>query len=296
MLLEILGAIAPVLAIVALGLLWARRGLPFDTDTIGTLVVLVGTPTLIFSTLTNAPVALDEVGRIALAAGLVIALSALVGAVVLRLAGLPRHTWLMTAMHGNSGNMGLPLAAMVFGAEGLALAIAYFLVVSISQHTLGLAISAGRFEARSLARQPVIWASAATVAVILLDLPVPVWAARTTELLAGIVIPTMLILLGVSLSRLKVADLRLASGMAAMRFGAGAAAALAAIPLLGLSGAEAGVVWLMATMPAAVANVVYAQRFGRSPDKVAGTIVVSTGATLAGLPLLVWVALRIAGG
>jgi predicted permease len=294
--LQILSVVAPVLAIVALGFLWARLRMPFDNETVGSVVLRIGTPCLIFATLTSASIEVVEVGHMALMAACVIALSALVGMLVLRAAGLPLHTYLLTAMHGNSGNMGLPLAAMVFGVEGLAIAIAYFLVVSISQNTLGLVISAGRLDLRSLLRQPIIHASIVTVAVLVTDAPVPDWIARTTELLGGLVIPAMLLLLGVSLAQLKVADLGLASGMALMRFGAGATGAVIVVLAFGLGGAEAGVVWIMATMPSAVVNVLFAERFNRSPERVAGTIVVSTAGTLAGLPLIVWGAMWVSGG
>lgn len=295
MFLQILAVIAPVLAIVGLGFLWARLGMPFDNETIGSVVLRIGTPCLIFATLTSADIAPAEVGWMALSAAGVIAVSAVVGAAVLRASGLPLHTYLLTAMHGNSGNLGLPLAAMVFGAEGLALAIAYFLVVSVSQNTLGLVISAGQSDLRPLLRQPVIHASVVTIVVLMSGAAVPEWIARTTELLGSIVIPAMLLLLGVALSQLKVADLRIASGMAAMRFVAGAIGAVVIVTTFGLSGPEAGVVWIMAVMPSAVINVLFAERFARSPERVAGAIVVSTVATLAGLPLIVWSAMWLSG-
>ena len=82
--------------------------------------------------------------------------------------------------------------------------------------------------------------------------------------------------------------------MAVMRFGVGAVAGVGLILALDLGGAEAGVVWIMATMPAAVVSVIFAERYGHSPEKVAGTIVVSTVGTLAGLPLIVWIAMVLA--
>ncbi|MDB2552560.1 AEC family transporter [Paracoccus sp. (in: a-proteobacteria)] len=294
MLPAILAVTAPLFVIIGLGYLWARFKMPFDARTIGALVLQVGTPCLIFSTLTGTGAALSEMGKMVLAAILVIAASSALGALVLRIAGQPLNTYLLVAMHGNSGNMGLPLASMAFGAEGLTLGIVYFTVVAISQNTLGHVVSAGRFDPRAFLRQPVVHASVITVFVLLSGVTVPGWIARTTELLAGIVIPTMLILLGVSLSRLTVADLKLAAAMAVMRFGVGAVAGVGLILALDLGGAEAGVVWMMATMPAAVVSVIFAERYGHSPEKVAGTIVVSTVGTLAGLPLIVWIAMVLA--
>ena len=52
----------------------------------------------------------------------------------------------------------------------------------------------------------------------------------------------------------------------------------------------------MCTMPIAVFNFVFAEHFNRSPEKVAGVIVVSTALTFALLPLLVWVAMHMSTG
>ncbi|WP_127143039.1 AEC family transporter [Pelagibacterium montanilacus] len=295
MLLEILGVVAPIFIIVSIGYVWARRKLPFDNETVGSVVLRVGIPCLIFSTMTGADVTPREVGWIVAAAICVIAISTLIGVVVLKLAHQPLNTYLISAMHGNSGNMGLPLAIMVFGQAGEPVAVAYFLVVALSQHVLGLMVTAGRFDARSLARQPIIHAAIVTIVVLSVGVDVPQWLTRTTDLLGGIVIPMMLLLLGVSLSQLKIGDLKIALGMSAMRFGAGATGALATIWIFGLTGVEAGVVWVMATMPAAVVHFLLAERYGRSPERVAGVIVVSTVLTLAGLPVIVWLAWQIAG-
>lgn len=295
MFLEIIAVVAPVILIIALGYLWARLKFPFDNDTIGSLVLRVGVPCLIFSNLTGADVDIAEIGLVAMAAVCVIAISTLVGIVVLKAARQPLHTYLMTAMNGNSGNMGLPLALMVFGPAGLPPAIAYFLVVSISQNTLGLVVTAGQFDPRKLLREPIILSSVATVLVVVFDLGIPQWIGRTTELLGGLVVPLMLMLLGASLSQFKVHYFGLSLGMSLMRFVAGATGALVVIWSFGLTGIEAGVVWIIATMPSAVVHFLMAERFARSPEKVAGVIVVSTLLTLAGLPAIVWVALRISG-
>lgn len=293
MFLQIVALIAPVILIIALGYLWVRLKFPFDNETIGALVLRVGVPCLIFSNLTAADINITEIGRVILAAVCVITISTLVGVIVLKVARKPLHTYLMTAMNGNSGNMGLPLALMVFGPAGLPPAIAYFLVVTISQNTLGLIVTAGQFDPRSLLRQPIIVSSVATVLVIVLDLGVPQWIGRTTELLGAVVIPLMLMLLGASLSQFKVHYLGLSLAMALMRFVAGAVGALLVIWVFGLTGIEAGIVWIMATMPSAIVHFLMAERFGRSPEKVAGVIMVSTLLTLAGLPVIVWVAMAL---
>lgn len=295
MLYQILTVVAPVFVIIGIGVIWARMSQPFDNDTVGGLVLMIGTPCLIFSTLTSAEVPLEYVWTMGLATVSMIAVAAVVGWVVLRIAGLPVHTYLLSAMHGNSANMGLALVAMLFAAEGLALGIVCLVVVAVSQNTLGLVVSAGRFNPGTLIRQPIVLGMAATLGVMIADVPVPEWVARTTALLGGIVIPTMLILLGVALTKLRVGDIRIASAIAVLRLVAGGAGAVVVIWAFGLEGEAAGVILVMALMPAAVINFLYAERFDRSPERVAGVIVVSTAGTLAILPGIVWLALMVAG-
>ena len=47
-------------------------------------------------------------------------------------------------------------------------------------------------------------------------------------------------------------------------------------------------------MPAATVTYVFAQRYNRSPERVAGLIVASTLLTFVALPALLWVAIRMA--
>jgi predicted permease len=51
MFIEILTVIAPVGLIAALGFVWDRKGLPFDTNMVATLVTTIGAPCLIISIL-----------------------------------------------------------------------------------------------------------------------------------------------------------------------------------------------------------------------------------------------------
>ncbi|MEC7943795.1 MAG: AEC family transporter, partial [Pseudomonadota bacterium] len=61
--------------------------------------------------------------------------------------------------------------------------------------------------------------------------------------------------------------------------------------LFGLEGAARGVLMIEAAMPVAVHNYMFAQRFNRNPSDTASMIIISTGVSLATLPLLMWLAL-----
>lgn len=287
MILDVLGVVTPVFLIAGLGFIWARRALPFDNNTISTLVMFLGSPCLIYSSLTaNAP-DLADLFRMAAAAVFVVAAAAVLGYIILKMLGWQISSFLPSLIQPNGGNMGLPICLLAFGDVGLALGMAFFFVNSISQYTLGLAISSGQFQLRSLVQQPVVWAVIITLTVLALDIQMPSWFNATTQLLGGLTIPAMLLMLGTSLAGLKVSSMTQTLTVSGLRLGLGVLLGVSAIWLFDLSGPIAGVVLLQSAMPSAVFNYVFAERFNREPDKVAGVILISTLLSVVTLPLMV---------
>lgn len=294
MIAQILTITAPVFAIVALGYLWARWNQAFDSETLTNLIVKVATPCLVFTNLTQLSLSLQTIATLATAAALSLALSALIGLTVLKLSKLPANTYLASLMHPNTGNMGFPLVLMAFGNEGLAMAVAYFIVISTSQYTIGYGIAAGGVSFKRFFQQPLLYAVLVSLAVVSLSLHVPEWIASTTEIVAGLVIPALLLVLGYSLAELRVADLKLALFLAGVRLIMGIVIGLLIITIMGLEGTQAGVVFLLSVMPIAIFNFVFAKQFRRSAEKVAGVIIVSSLMAFLFLPVMVWIALQIA--
>ena len=266
----------------------------FDNETIGNLVMMVGTPCLVFSTLTTIEIDLETFGTTVLAAVFIIGCCLTLGWLLLKLTGWSVNTYLPSLIHPNTGNMGLPLVLLAFGEPGLALGISYFFLNSVSQYTIGMGISSGSFLPIQLFKQPIIWAVVLVLIVRGGELQVPTWIASTTEILGGLVIPAMLLMLGTSLARLHLMDLRQTIVIALGRLGFGLVSGLFVIWVLDLTGAMAGVVFLQAAMPAAVFNFIFAERFGCNPEKVAAVILLSTLISFVTLPLLVGSALQLA--
>lgn len=291
MLAQIFTVIAPVILIAGLGFAWAKRGGTFDNTTVSGLVMNLGSPCLIFSSLTTIHLDPGAFASVLAASVGVLVISLVSGFILLRLMDEPLTTFLPSLVHPNTGNMGLPLALMAFGETGLALAISYFFVNSVSQYTLGLSISSGRFAPSQLFRQPVVWAVTAALLVRGFELHLPEFVINTTRLVGGLVIPLMLLMLGNSLASLRVSGLGRAAIIAVSRLGIGFAGGLGMIYLLDLERTVAGVVIMQATMPAAVFNYIFAERFGRQPDRVAAVILISTLLSFATLPALVAFAL-----
>ena len=67
-----------------------------------------------------------------------LALAAVVSGIALRSLNMPARTRGPAATFPNTGNLGLPIAQLAFGDTGLAVAVAFFAVNSLVQHTLGV--------------------------------------------------------------------------------------------------------------------------------------------------------------
>lgn len=284
---QILGVVTPVFIIAAIGFLWIKRRQPFDNETISTLVMYVGTPCLIYTSLTANPPDLTLLGQMALAAIVVIALGLIAGSTLLRVLGWRQTTFLPSLIHPNCGNMGLPLVLLAFGETGLALGMAYFFVNSLSQYSLGLSISAGHFDPIALLRQPIIWAVAVVLLVLFTDVSMPGWFDDTASILGGLTIPAMLLMLGTSLARLRSASIKQTLVVSCSRILLGLFFGLFAIWLLDLQGPAAGVVLVQSSMPPAVFNYIFADRYDREPEKVAAVVLQSTLISVVTLPFLV---------
>lgn len=278
----------PVVICAGVGYAWTRLGRSFDFDAMARLVTDVSAPCLVFFTLATLTISASEfanmVGATAAAAGLTL----VVGLPLLRAARLSIRAFLPTLVFPNTGNMGLPLCLLAFGETGLALAIAVFAVYSVTQLTVGAAISSGSVSLSRLARIPLLWALPPALVFLFTNTRPPQWLLSTTELLGNLAIPLMLVMLGTSLARLRVAGIRLSLTLAVGRLAMGFAAGYLCAVLFGLSDPARGVLLVQSTMPVAVFNYLFAARYNTAPEQVAGAVVVSTVMSFVTLPLLLW--------
>jgi hypothetical protein len=211
-----------------------------------------------------------------------------VGAVGIRLAGLDIRVYLPSLMFGNIGNMGLSLCLFAFGEQGLAMAIAYFASLSVLHFTLGIAIVQGVSQKQILRLfvDPIVLSIAVALFLMTTGIKLPIYIFNSLKLLGDLTIPLMLLTLGVSLSRLRISNLPRSIFFGGLRIGLGFLAGLAAVTLFHLEGNVRGVILIQSSMPVAVYNYLFALRFNRSPDEVAGIVVFSTLLSFLILPPL----------
>jgi predicted permease len=284
--LEILGIVAPVFLCAAVGYGWIRLGRPYDRDMITRLITDLGAPCLVFSGLIALDSRSAQLTTIVGAALIAMACFAALGFAVLRTARLPSHTFLPPLVFGNTGNMGLPLCLFAFGDEGLSLAVCFFATVAITHYSVGVWVWSGRVSITELLRTPLFYGTLLGVAVLVADVGVPVWIRNTTQLLGGFTIPLMMITMGVSLAELRLHDLPRTLALSVFRLAMGVTVGFGLAELLGLQGIARGVVVIQCSMPVAVFNYLFAERYGRTPEAVASLVVLSTILAFGLLPFL----------
>jgi predicted permease len=285
---NIFAVIAPILFCALIGFIWARTKQPFNQEFVSQLVLWVGSPCLIIGTLSKVSVSADELANVALAVAMMLSITVLLSWLMLKLFKLPVQPFLNSLVFPNTGNMGLPLALFAFGEQGLALALAIFILVSFSHFSLGVAFLSGNSPIKGSLQSPIVYAGALAMLMILTGIHLPLWISNTVSLLGQISIPLMIFTLGISLASLKVVDIKRSAVLSCLRLLIGFGVGYAICLVLNLQGVMRGALLIQSSMPVAVFNYLLALRYQQQPQAVAGVVVLSTLMSFVLLPVLLW--------
>ena len=288
MLTEILSVVAPLFICAGIGFVWGRLDKPFDAEMMTGLALHLGVPCLVFSTLTTLEISPVAFGKMAGAYTLALVLFMILAAVLTRLLKLEPRAFIPALTFRNSGNLGLPVCLFAFGEAGLAYGIGCFVIASLAGLTVGRGIYAGSTASEALFRNPIVYAIAISVVFMVAGIKPPAWIANTVDIVSGMAIPLMVVSLGVAISRIRVVGIGRAAALSALELAVGFGVGVALADLFGLTGVARGVLILQCAMPVAVHNYVFAQFYRRSPETVAGMVVVSTLFACFSLPAVLW--------
>lgn len=289
-----LNVITPVFALVVIGYFTGPR-LNLEAKTLSRFAYFVLVPAFIYNVISTASV------RAALAFQMVTyilivhigcaALGFLVGWLLRRPAKMTA-AYVLIAVFGNVGNFGLPIIEFRLGREALVAATIYFLAIAIIAFIIGVLAanwtSGGSMRAvLEVFKTPALLAAVPAFFVNWSNIETPLFLSRIITLLAGAMIPTMLVVLGVQLAdvgRLKFGwDVFIASSV---RLVGGPILALALAVPFGLTGIERGAGIFQASMPAAVLASIIAIEYNLLPEFVTTTVLFSTLASVVTLTLV----------
>ena len=287
----------PVVIIVTIGA-FALPRLGVDPKTLSTLAFWVLGPAFVFDLFAQSNLSGGLVARLVLSglAGMVAA--GLLSLAANRIAGSTGSVTaasVMTSAYGNVGNAGLAITSFALGPTAPAAAGVLMLTVNVTGITLGVALAEGQQGSirsaigRSL-RTPMTVAAGAAVLLNLTNVTTPLALDRAVGLLAGAMIPVMLLGLGGQLARTTITEFTadLAISSVAKLLVAPTAAGVVALAL-GLGGDDLGAVVLQSAMPPAVFCLAVALERDLEPERVTTAVVALTILSIVTLPMVLFI-------
>ncbi|MEZ4865367.1 MAG: AEC family transporter [Caldilineaceae bacterium] len=279
-----LNILAPVFVLVLIGYVVGPR-LQMEARTLSRFAYFIIMPAFTFNIFSVAEIPFTL--ALHMAAFIVVVtigtvLSAWLIARLLRCSPEMTAAYVLAAAFGNVGNFGLPIVQFRFGEAALVAASFYFLVLSFFGFVVGVT-AATWHKGSGLSAVGAAFKTPAVVAVLpaflfnWFDIPVPLFVGRAVGLLAGALIPVMLVTLGVQLAGMGIPRLTRDVMVASItRLLVGPALALGLATFFTLPPLERGAGIVQASMPVAVLAALIALEHQLLPDFVTTVALFST--------------------
>ena len=292
--LKLIDVLFPVFFVIGIGYYLGKKNPNINTDFITTFAGNIGTPAMIFYTITTTGVTLSVFTEYFIYALIIIGGFSLVGILFLLLLKKDFISELPPLILPNTGNMGIPICLFAYGTAGLGVASAIASVVILLHFTLGVLLAKKSFSLEILIKNMPIYGIIVSVIFLYFEWDVPGYLENTTFLLTYATIFLVLMSLGIALSRLKVVSWTHASILGAVRVIIGPIIGFGLIKFLNLNGFAAGVLLIQSCMPSAVLTYLVGSMYSEKKvvDSVASVIVTSTIMSFITIPIVVYYSIK----
>ena len=292
--LKLIDVLFPVFFVIGIGYYLGKKNPNINTDFITTFAGNVGTPAMIFYTITTTGVTLNVFTEYFIYALIIIGGFSLVGILFLLILKKDFISELPPLILPNTGNMGIPICLFAYGTAGLGVASAIASVVILLHFTLGVLLAKKSFSLEILIKNMPIYGIIISVIFLYFEWDVPGYLENTTFLLTYATIFLVLMSLGIALSRLKVVSWTHASILGAVRVIIGPIIGFGLIKFLNLNGFAAGVLLIQSCMPSAVLTYLVGSMYSEKKvvDSVASVIVTSTIMSFITIPIVVYYSIK----
>jgi predicted permease len=290
---KIFEVIFPVFFVIGVGYYLGKKNPKFDTNFITVFAGNIGTPAMIFYTVTTTGITLNIFIHYFVYALLMISGFALIGLILLFLLRKDLSMELPPLILPNTGNMGIPICLFAYGTEGLGIASAVASVIILFHFTLGIFLAKKKFSLDVVVKSPPVYAIIISVIFLFFQIQTPLFLENTTFLLTYATIFLVLMSLGIALTKLKF-SLKDSILLSLCRVILGPIIAFIIIYYFDLSGFAAGVLLIQSAMPSAILNYLVGSMYSpkKIVDSIASTIVVSTIMSFFTIPIVVFFALK----
>jgi predicted permease len=284
----------PVFSTVAIGYWYGKKDPKFDTRFITTFAGNVGLPCAIFYFLTSSNIEFDLFLRFSYYIILYVAIFAVIGIIILKILNKDIYRLLPPLILPNTGNMGMPICLFAYGKMGIALATATTAMILVFHFSIGILLASRKFSIKPLINCLPIYALIISLFFVYFKIPAPKFLQNTTFLLGYSTIFLVLMSLGVALSKLKVFFFKETLIYSLIRVLIGPLIGFGFVKFFNLTGVEAGVMFIQASMPSAILTYLVAKIYSpkKITDSIASTVALSTFLSFFTLIFVVLLALK----
>ena len=292
--LKLIDVIFPVFFVIGIGYYLGKKDPNINTDLITNFAANIGSPAMIFYSITTTGVTLSIFLEYFIYSLIIISAFAIIGIIFLIILKKDYISELPPLILPNTGNIGLPLCLFAYGTAGLGVASAIASVVILLHFTIGVLLANKSFSLKILVKNMPIYGILISVIFLYFEWDVPGFVENTTFLLTYATIFLILMSLGIALAKLKVISWTHASILGAVRVVIGPLVGLGLIKFFNLDGFAAGVLLIQSCMPSAILTYLVGSMYSekRVVDSVASVIVTSTLMSFITIPIVVFYSLK----
>lgn len=279
----IIDVIVPVILILIIGYIFGKYT-DVDPAPISKLAVMILSPALIFSFLISTQLSSNEMFQIVVSVLIFTFVMIVITYIVIKFIKQKIYLSpaLLTTVFPNTGNYGLPIIIFAYGEEAYGYAVIIVVINFILMYSLGvyfatLSGDSWKTGIKNILVLPTTYATIVAILVNILMIDIPETIFRPLKMIGDTMIPLALILLGIQLSRTKVAGYRLVTLTASLlKVFVAPFVIFAIVILLGIKGDLAKVIIIQNSMPTAVIMTLIATQYKAKEDLVANITFVGT--------------------
>ena len=284
----------PVFLTIGIGYWYGKKDPKFNTKFITTFAGNFGLPAIIFYSLTTTNIDIELFLRFAYYITLYVIIFSIIGLIVLKILKKDIYRLLPPLILPNTGNMGMPLCLFAYGKIGLAIATSITAMILVYHFSINILLSSKKLSLKPLLKCTPVYALLVSLIFVYYKIPAPIFLENTTFLIGYSTIFLVLMSLGVALSKLKVFSVKETLIYSFIRIIIGPIVGFAFVKFFNLSGVEAGVMFIQASMPSAVLTFLISEIY--SPKKIsssiASTVALSTFLSFFTLIFVVFISLK----
>ncbi|WP_010632029.1 AEC family transporter [Sporolactobacillus vineae] len=286
----------PIVIICGCGFMLQKRR-PIDTKLLADISLYILAPALILYALAGAHLQGKSVMQIFFFTLIMTVLLyglATITAKLARISVSERQGLTLTTLFSNANNYGLPVLLLAFGSRGFALGAIYVVGQVVLVNVLGMYLASrtklnGGQAIVHILKTPLIYACLAGLLLDLLQLPLPVGTDTAVKMLGAAYPVLVLMILGIKLGSTQLAGLRSSTVWIGIILRLVAVPVLAKLVLvaLGIHGLLASVLFVEASMPAAINTVTLAEKFDGDSETISLVVSITTILSFVYLPLFI---------